>query len=130
MKKLYLIFAVFIIYGGVVNAQNEGESKQYISIFADFQEIGITKDKFIERFGMPLSKEIFIEREENNPTEILQYIETFDKGAIIVVTKFTFKNSKLIQQKGEVIPNKYDEGILKEILNKLSILQIEISLKK
>lgn len=127
MKKAFCIFSFFmlLLYSPLI-AQNSENSK--VSIFSDFEQLGIHKDSFIKRFGLPTSKDLSYDK-DNNTIEALLYKEELEKKKTVVITKFTFKNGELIEQKSEIVCNQLENEILEKIVNDLMIIRHWVQVK-
>ncbi len=79
------------------------------SRFSNFDDLGITKKKFIKKYGDPTTKDLF-QDDEKNIIETLYYIEEIDydlSKSTPIITAFHFKNGVLVkQEKDSVVFNK------------------------
>lgn len=118
--KIYLsIVFMFISVGVVAQAPAKVNSKNKVSVFADFEQLGILKDSFISQYGMPVAKDMVCDSHADK-IETLHYIEFLDKGKVIVNTKFIFVNKELIEQKSFLSPYPLEKEMLKKIQRDIS----------
>lgn len=123
MKKfIFIIISLFFVSSGII-AQ---KAKEY-SQFVDFEQLGIQKKQFVNQFGKPTSKDMAYDR-ENNLIETFLYKEDLEKGKTIIITRFTFTNDKLIEQKSEIISVQIDEKLIEQILSDLTFIKHRVQL--
>lgn len=123
-KKISILFiSVFFIVSGI-SAQKENTSSKFVN----FEELGIQKELFIKQFGKPISKDLKHD-EDRNTIETLIYKEELEKGKSIVLTKFTFKNRILVEQKSEIMSNLMDKETLDQILSDLTFIRHRVLIK-
>lgn len=115
MKKSFFLL-VFIVVSLSAFTQNVIESK-YSSVFANFNQLGISKEVFIKEFGNPTAKDMSYDQDKNK-NEVLYYIENFKKEGFLIITKFTFKNNELVEQKSRIKCVEI-EGLIKKISDDL-----------
>lgn len=112
MKRLFLL-SVFAIVSLCAFTQSSAKSK-YSSCFVTLNKLGVSKDVFVKEFGDPIAKDMNYD-EFRNIVEVLYYVENFKKEGFLVITKFTFKNNELVEQKSRI------EGLsIEVILKKMS----------
>lgn len=112
MKKSLFLLA-FVVISLSAFAQNRIGSKS-ASAFANFDQLGISKEALIQEFGNPIAKDMSCDKDKNKK-EVLYYIEKFEKEDFLIITEFTFENNELVVQKSSI---KYVE--VEELIKKIS----------
>lgn len=112
MKKSFFLL-VFVVISSSAFTQNVIDSK-ISSVFANFNQLGVSKEIFIKEFGNPIAKDMSYDKDKNK-NEVLYYIEKFKKEDFLIITKFTFINNELVEQKSII---KYVE--IEELIKKIS----------
>ena len=123
-KKIIILFISLFIIISSISAQEENTSSKFVN----FEELGIQKELFIKQFGRPISKDLQYDEDENT-IETLIYKEELEKGKTIVLTKFTFKNRILVEQKSEIMSNLIDKETLDKILDDLTFIRHRVLIK-
>lgn len=109
MKNLTIVIFVLISYLGVAQAPSKTQFKS--SQFSTFSEIGISKEAFINQFGPPNAKNMYLDSSKSK-VEVLQYYEYLERNkpfissddfaCVLLITRFTFKDGVLIEQMSEL----------------------------
>ena len=84
------------------------------SRFVNFNQLGISKEVLMKEFGKPIAKDLSYDEDENID-EALYYIEKDEEENLLIISKFRFKNNKLVELKSDF---KYVE--VEELLKKIS----------
>ncbi|ULB33767.1 hypothetical protein [Proteiniphilum propionicum] len=119
MKKSFFLL-VFVVVSLSAFTQNVIESK-CSSVFANFDQLGVSKEVFIKKFGNPTAKDMSYDQDKNK-NEVLYYIENFKKESFLIITKFTFKDNKLIEQKSRIKCVEIEE-LIKKISEDLTYIR-------
>ena len=124
MKHFSIVF-ILLIY--CLIAQTQIKNKDDISIFSDFEQLGIQKEDFINQFGPPTAKDMAYD-DHKNKIETLHYIEflnvgLIDEGKIILLTKFTFRNNELVEQKSETPSFPWEKEMLEKIYQEIRFIR-------
>lgn len=122
MRKRVSILSLFIIVSSFIFAQNTVKDKDRHSIFANFDQLGIKKEFFIDQFGNPTSKDMVYDQEKNK-IETLYYKEDFTKDYFIIITALTFKNNELIEQKSRIETFVIDRKTIDKISDDLTFIR-------
>ncbi|GGZ31054.1 hypothetical protein GCM10007049_25020 [Echinicola pacifica] len=113
--KIFIIFAACLFLGlGNLRAQNKIDKHHFpeTSVFSDFEELGILKTDFVEIYGYPTFKEMYL-NDAQEKVNVYHYIEHLlkklksglrtDNIYIEVRTSFTFVNEELVDQRSEIV---------------------------
>jgi hypothetical protein len=122
MKRKVCLLSAFVIFSSFIFSQSAMKRKDNTSVFADFEQLGIKKELFIEKFGRPISKDMAYDK-DSNKVEILYYKEDIGKEKTIIITEFTFKNNKLIEQKSRIETFIIDKKMIDKISNDLTFIR-------
>lgn len=98
MKLLYSLMFLLLATNLFAQGSAKSKNKNSVSAFADFEQLGMQKSIFIEKFGSPMAKDMSYDKDKNK-VEALYYVEFLEKGKFVLSTKFVFKNNTLEEWK-------------------------------
>lgn len=124
MKRfIFIIISLFFVFSGIM-AQKATEYSQFV----DFEELGIQKAQFIDKFGKPTCKNMSYDNDQNK-IEVFLYKEDVGKDKTTIITRLTFKNDKLIEQKSEIEVNQINKEMLDKISTDLTFIRHRVLMK-
>ena len=112
MKKSFLL--MFLLFVGLSAFSQNLMGIKGASRFVNFNQLGISKEVLMKKFGKPIAKDLSYDEDENID-EALYYIGKDEEENLLIISKFRFKNNKLVELKSDF---KYVE--VEELLKKIS----------
>lgn len=129
MKKLIFISIACILFVSCATTmQHDNKIYKSSSIFSNFNQLGMTKNHFIEKFGAPTNKEMY--NQDNDLIETFYYVELLNNEKVIIVTKFSFRNDILFEQKKEDISFHSDKETLEQLESEIQLIKHKVMLIK
>lgn len=105
---LYL-FYILLAFAQIKNSQ-----------FSAFNDLGIEQKYFIEKYGLPTTKELYYEKD--SLCEVLNFVELLD-DRIVISTRFLFKNNLLYEVRSSVVEIGLSKEVLDDIMSQLAYLR-------
>lgn len=118
MKIIFALITGFFLFS--CSAKKESTLVKHSSIFANVNELGLTRPAFIQKYGNPISKDLG--KEGTKLVERLYYLEIIDR--VIITTKFTFENDQLVEQSSAKMEYAEDKR-LKELQDEIEKTRLQ-----
>lgn len=112
MRNCIYVFFLFFTLSASAQIKN--------SQFAAFSDLGVEKKYFIEKYGLPTTKEMYYEKD--SLCEVLNFVELLD-DRIVVSTRFLFKNNSLYEVRSSVVETGLSKEVLDDIMSQLAYLR-------